>query len=84
MDREVIKILDKKIEHGEELYLIHKLGEHKLAARWIEKSRLINHTKHYGLIVEKYDKELDLRCKRLKNINIMNNRRMQNSSDHRR
>jgi len=77
MDREAIKILDKKIDHGEEVYLIHKLGEHKLTAKWIEKSQLINQTKDYRAIVEKYDKELELRCKRLKNINnnTMNNRR---------
>ena len=41
MNKENIKILDKKIEKGEELYLIHKRGEHKLAAKWIEKSQLV-------------------------------------------
>jgi hypothetical protein len=77
MNREGIKILDKKIEYGEELYLIHKLGEHKLAAKWIQKGQLINQTNDYRVIVEKYDKELDLRCKRLKNINrnSMNSRK---------
>lgn len=55
MKREDIKIVDKKIERGEELYLVHKLGEHKLAAKWIEQTQLIDFNNDYRDIVEKYD-----------------------------
>jgi len=39
--RESIKVLDKKIANGEELYLIHRLGDHKLNAQWVSKDALI-------------------------------------------
>lgn len=35
-----LKILDKKIEEGEELYLIQRRGEHELNPKWLSKSSI--------------------------------------------
>ena len=62
----LITVLDKKITNGVEFYLIQRLGEHKLKAEWLQRDAVFQQYEGSKAHLAEYDRELEIRCKRIK------------------